>query len=490
MITQRFGILCIVCTLWHSDGVLQAQGAALTPPKLYQSIPTRDIRTDQPNASEPIPIEIIEQPVQRSIEPPNQPGMFHQSVRPTITRSMAVDIEQHFGPTSEFELPKRVDLTKYLPKPGKQTRNDCIAWAIAYCAYSCQIGQERRRGPSMESDVFSPAFIFDKLSTNGDPLYAVQAIDYVKRFGCASQATMSGIDSGPTPRAFTEASCFRTLRNERARNLGEIKTYLSEGYPVILIVHMGDDFRSDASPSDVYRWAVERVKKDDFHAVTAVGYDDDKNALMLMNSWGTQWKNDGLCWASYDSFSSISERDWCAEAHVIGVKRTAPYSVSMQAASPGRPAFGGSSRFGRRTFSLKADRKVYENGAVITPNNWQIDDLACSQDSLFVLGRDQTIYRFNDDDGWLSWTHLNAGTMSGNHVTMLAADESNLLHALTDDHQLFQYDQDRNDWSLVSLAGSGVKTVDLRMIREKIHATTSDGSVFVRGDDHHWSLAP
>jgi len=37
-----------------------------------------------------------------------------------------------------------------------------------------------------------------------------------------------------------------------------------------------------------------------FHAIVLVGYDDDKRALELRNSWGEDWGEGGYAWMSYD----------------------------------------------------------------------------------------------------------------------------------------------------------------------------------------------
>lgn len=36
-----------------------------------------------------------------------------------------------------------------------------------------------------------------------------------------------------------------------------------------------------------------------------VGYDDSKNALRIVNSWGTYWGDDGFLWLSYDLFEEL-----------------------------------------------------------------------------------------------------------------------------------------------------------------------------------------
>ena len=37
-----------------------------------------------------------------------------------------------------------------------------------------------------------------------------------------------------------------------------------------------------------------------FHAVVLTGYDDEKEAFELRNSWGTVWGCEGYAWMSYD----------------------------------------------------------------------------------------------------------------------------------------------------------------------------------------------
>src|SRR5262249_55515703 len=46
---------------------------------------------------------------------------------------------------------------------------------------------------------------------------------------------------------------------------------------------------------------------DKHHAMCVVGYDDDKKAYLLMNSWGKGWGENGFCWVSYGLLQKISK---------------------------------------------------------------------------------------------------------------------------------------------------------------------------------------
>lgn len=392
--------------------------------------------------------------------------------------SIVPGINPNFG--GDIDLPTAVDLRGYLPDPGNQGGNSCIAWSIAYASYSCQISQERRRKPTFDSDKFNPDFLFERIANSSNGIKAIKAIRFVTSNGCASMATAKEDDSKES----AEAKTFRAGKHVRAVDLHDIKTYIAEGYPVMMIIDLDDAFRDDKPGDGPYVWS--GVPKQQYHAVTAVGYDDSKNALLLMNSWGKDWKDGGFCWASYDNVDSITQNHWCAEAHVVQVKESAPFNAWYMTVTR---------RFGRRKvertdFELRADRKVYdEDDDVISPSSWKIDGLACSDDGyLFMLRRDQTIYKRNDDD---TWTHLSAGVIKNKKVAMMAASNNFPLHVLTEDGQVYEYTGTAGHWKAVTLSDS--RTADLRLTqnKEQMRATTVNGDVFVYNEENeNWALAP
>ena len=46
------------------------------------------------------------------------------------------------------------------------------------------------------------------------------------------------------------------------------------------------------------------------HAITLVGYSDDKKAFLLRNSWGTSWADNGYVWLPYEDFESSCFECW------------------------------------------------------------------------------------------------------------------------------------------------------------------------------------
>jgi C1A family cysteine protease len=51
--------------------------------------------------------------------------------------------------------------------------------------------------------------------------------------------------------------------------------------------------------------------------MVVVGYDDEKNAYRIANSWGTDWADNGYGWIDYDFMKTLLDQDGA----VIGIVR-------------------------------------------------------------------------------------------------------------------------------------------------------------------------
>ena len=318
-------VIFVIASLVANASV-SGQGLQLSPREVYDSIPTRS-----PSTSATIRVTSTE---------PEQPGTGGTSVsgtapvtqpgRPVERGPIVSSVRSAQPDVTVVSEPRKdemngdlgsADLTRFLPPVGEQIQDgDCVAWALAYASYSCQICQMRHRGnPTAQWDIFSHAFVFNQLDANEKGLIPIDAVNLVKKEGCASFVTMPAGKNLPTATAKVEAAAFRAFVHERARSLDDLRAYLDEGYPVVLIVRLDSDFISQSTSAEPYKWSQE--KSNDFHAVTAVGYDNRKKAVKIMNSWGTKWKDQGYCWESYTSPEKIDPSTGCAEAQ-LSARRT------------------------------------------------------------------------------------------------------------------------------------------------------------------------
>jgi C1A family cysteine protease len=105
----------------------------------------------------------------------------------------------------------------------------------------------------------------------------------------------------PSEDVITEAAKERIKSYQRLdRNLDQFREVLCEGYPIIL---------GFGVYSSVYDRSVKKTghipvpkageKREGGHAVLVVGYDDAKEALIIRNSWGEDWGEEGYGYLPY-----------------------------------------------------------------------------------------------------------------------------------------------------------------------------------------------
>ena len=109
----------------------------------------------------------------------------------------------------------------------------------------------------------------------------------------------------PSEEAYNEANNHRIVSYYRLNNLNEIRHCLADGYPIIFGMMI---FTSMESEHVAATGLVPDPTEQDIciggHAVLIVGYDDDKKRILVRNSWGTEWGQQGYFWLSYDYVSN------------------------------------------------------------------------------------------------------------------------------------------------------------------------------------------
>ena len=82
----------------------------------------------------------------------------------------------------------------------------------------------------------------------------------------------------------------------------QIKKSLKDGFPVSFGAALFESFMSaeTARTGIVPVPDVEKEERCGGHAMTIVGYDDDKKAFLVANNWGSTWGDNGFCWFPYD----------------------------------------------------------------------------------------------------------------------------------------------------------------------------------------------
>lgn len=222
-------------------------------------------------------------------------------------------------------LPSKVDLRKHFPPIGDQGQyGTCVAWATGYNVRTYIDIMDR---PSA-SDAYSPKDLFFTIRTKGyDPgndcngSYFESAFDAMQAEGIVKLSQMPYENLGSCTGTPASASLKEPgkIKNYRKidQDVNTLKSYLAQGRAIAFGARLGDNFMSandnlDVLSYDTYQYSGMHA----YHAMALAGYDDSKGtngAFLVVNSWGTNWGNDGYIWVDYNFFSSS---DFCFGAYV------------------------------------------------------------------------------------------------------------------------------------------------------------------------------
>lgn len=235
----------------------------------------------------------------------------------------------------EYEkLPERVSLRKYAPEPQNQgAYGTCVGWSTAYAARTIlmAIHQKWDNQTWITENALSPFFIYEQAKPADDIYCQVgtslySALEIIKEKGTVRIREFSGQCGQPiTPQHSQKASKFRIKEYRRlfeegqANKLLAVKKALAENRPVVIGMQCCTESFLEAKGIDYWqRPPGEEPPLNGGHALTVIGYDDQKNggAIELMNSWGTAWGEDGFIWISYQDFEK-----YCFEAYEMYIEQ-------------------------------------------------------------------------------------------------------------------------------------------------------------------------
>lgn len=245
------------------------------------------------------------------------------------------------------DLPSSVKNLTYLPSVYRQTFGSCAAFAVTYYHKTYQEAREHgwvRPDPTTNPErVMSPAFTYNLAHGGSDDGSTFPSnYGYLIDYGAATCATMDpNADWRPWP---TEAQ-WRDAHRQRAAGFSSINITTTEGLDTLKQVLAGGDIVTFAMTlyNNFVSYPTETTGVRDNvlfapsggvydppgdyiadHALTVVGYDDNKvyrddsgtthtGAVLVVNSWGTSFGavepdfgTGGFIWIAYDYMRSYT----------------------------------------------------------------------------------------------------------------------------------------------------------------------------------------
>ena len=272
-----------------------------------------------------------------------------------VTGAVPIGDEEYDGlpkqGTFRAWLPKQIDLTGQFPKPGYQGQQpSCVAWATTYAARSFLYGQQLGRQPTDPTEEVSPAYVYNRLRPAGSacdrPIRIVDALNLLKNEGSVTFAdfpddvSKCAIPASAEMRAKAAAlrlGSWRAIKREDGGGLrspvvlDDIKGALARGEPVVFAMPVMPDWYA-LKDGSIYTHAVR--ENTNYHAMTLIGYDEERQAFRAINSWGEGWGDRGYGWIAYDTFRLL-----VTEAYVVEAPRAPAPTVPGEAEITPRQAF-------------------------------------------------------------------------------------------------------------------------------------------------------
>lgn len=121
----------------------------------------------------------------------------------------------------------------------------------------------------------------------------------------------------PPQACYDEALNNQVLEYQRItpHTLYEVKHALADGHPITFGFMIFESMMTpEVSKTGIVPVPGKHERAMGGHAVLAVGYDDEKECLLVRNSWGTAWGMRGYFWLPYEF---VSKRNMSADYWVI-----------------------------------------------------------------------------------------------------------------------------------------------------------------------------
>lgn len=218
-----------------------------------------------------------------------------------------------FAASANMQLPPAADLTRDVPPIGNQGQlGSCTAWASGYAAATYTAQRQFSWGQVSPDHQASPGYLYERLLDTdsfecGSGTLISTAMNLLVQEGCSSLATVAYTDqacSADSPT--TDADNFRVGSFNRVveTDLNALRGELAGGSILVFGARLYDDFPNHVGP-EVYRGSgtfLTQGNQHAAHAMAVVGYDDERQAFRIMNSWSPEWGDDGFMWMHYDTF--------------------------------------------------------------------------------------------------------------------------------------------------------------------------------------------
>jgi len=269
------------------------------------------------------------------------------------------------GPVPPNNLPSFVNNSLYLPPIGNQGQvGSCNAWASTYYVWTYMINWFRSNPhPSTGDVIMNPSFTYnlindgtDSGSIPGDAMALISTVGAVAWNDFPVNTNdPNNVNEWPVEWQWKKAMLNRGVEDMYnslwggPRTTGIVyiidltnftqfqylKGLLAAGYIAETAIYVYNEFMDFDSNNNIYALNQQHSGNPGGHAVTIVGYDDNKptpdgyGALLMVNSWGTTWGDHGYWWLTYQAAQDTNHQLSYGKAYIFIPKEPQPYKPKI-----------------------------------------------------------------------------------------------------------------------------------------------------------------
>ncbi|UOY09217.1 choice-of-anchor D domain-containing protein [Muricauda sp. SCSIO 64092] len=203
------------------------------------------------------------------------------------------------------------------PSRNQGSQGSCTAWAVGYGMQSFFRKNEfnlnyETNGNLNFNSVCSPSYIYNQIKVSDcfSGSHISHALDLLLDEGVCSLLDMNyyvnDCDLMPNQQQINSAQQNKiTEWNTVYINTQQIKLALSNNHPVVIAAHLYEGFFKPSNINDQDVWNVVSGNSNGYHAMVIYGWNDSLNSFNVLNSWGSDFGNDGSIWIDYDLFDGV-----------------------------------------------------------------------------------------------------------------------------------------------------------------------------------------
>jgi C1A family cysteine protease len=206
-------------------------------------------------------------------------------------------------PVLRGQLPYSYSLKSYAPAVGSQgALGSCTSWACGYAAFTIV---KRIEKSTYSVGPFSPLNLYNRVKTSrgdspcSDGSSIDESLNVLRSSGCELYSNYNKNCDYEYQRSYTNK-----LSDYGQLSLTEysIKQALNNNCPVVISIDSYKDYSGWENSKNLVNgiWnGAFSTQEEGAHAMCIVGYDDQRGAFEVMNSWGSDWGNGGFFWLRY-----------------------------------------------------------------------------------------------------------------------------------------------------------------------------------------------